>query len=273
MISSMKFKLAIIGHGFVGKAVDYGFSHPSVKKQLIDPNYGTTIKDIDLDTELIFICVPTPYEDFTIFRSVMDELKERGFMKFGAVAIKSTVPPHVLRDYKNSTIVYNPEFLTEKSAAEQFIDPPFHIFGGDVYSVNRLERYYHQYSLCNPCPSYKLSLEEASVVKYTINSFLATKVTFFNQIYKMCLDNGYSFNHIVNAVGADPRIGRGHTKVPGFDGKLGFGGACFPKDTQAFVNFSEQLSVLEAAIEANNKIRAGYDLDDREKDQKIVYNR
>lgn len=268
----MNLKMAIIGHGFVGKAVDYGFTHPQVEKNIIDPVYKTEVKDIPLDTELIFIAVPTPMDNFDIFRNVMRELELRGFIGNSIVAIKSTVRPDVLSEFAKPGVIYNPEFLTEKFASEDFINPPMHVFGGDMHSCDILESYYIKYSLCSPAPAFKVRIEEASIIKYTVNSFLATKVMFFNQVYQTCQDAGYDFNRIVNAVGTDPRIGRSHTKVPGFDGKLGFGGACFPKDTKAYINYSDRLTVLNAVVEANNKLRAGYDLDDREKVQGVVYN-
>jgi len=267
----MKFKMAIVGHGFVGKAVDYGFSHPNVEKNVIDPNYNTSIKDIPIDVQLIFICVPTPFGNFDIFRGVMKELDQGGFFGNSVVVIKSTVPPNVLSEFKDTGVVYNPEFLTEKFASEDFINPPMHVFGGNLHNTELLERYYNEYSLCSPAPVFKVSIEEASIIKYTINSFLATKVMFFNQIFQVCQENGFDFNKVANAVGAEPRIGKSHTKVPGFDGKLGFGGACFPKDTKAFIDYSDKLSVLRAVVDANNKVRAGYDLDDREKVQGVVY--
>ena len=111
---------------------------------------------------------------------------------------------------------------------------------------------------------------EASYVKYTINAFLATKVTFFNQLYDAVGDEG-NFNKIIRAVGADPRIVTGHTKVPGFDHKRGFGGACFPKDTKAFTEFSDKLSLLERVIEINNEYRSQYEKDEREQAQNIKY--
>jgi len=267
----MKFKMAIVGHGFVGKAVDYGFSHHNVEKTIIDPIYDTTIDDIPNDVELIFICVPTPFGNFNIFRQVMKDLDDRSFLNNSVVAIKSTVPPNVLQEFKDTAVVYNPEFLTEKFASEDFINPPMHVFGGDLEKASVLEMYYNEYSLCSPAPAFKVSIEEASIIKYTINSFLATKVMFFNQIFQVCEDNGFDFNKITNAVGAEPRVGKSHTKVPGFDGKLGFGGACFPKDTKAFIDYSDRLSVLRAVVDANNKVRSSYDLDDREKVQGVVY--
>lgn len=267
----MELKMAIIGHGFVGKAVDYGFTHPQVHKTIIDPVYGTSVKDIPTGTDLIFIAVPTPMENFTIFRNVMQELEDRGFIGSSIVAIKSTVRPDVLKEFRKPSVIYNPEFLTEKFASEDFINPPMHVFGGEPHACDVLESYYTKYSLCSPAPAFKVGIEEASIIKYSINSFLATKVMFFNQIYQVCQDQELDFNRIVNAIGTDSRIGRSHTKVPGFDAKLGFGGACFPKDTKAFIDYSDRLSVLRAVVDANNKVRADYELDDREKVQGVVY--
>ena len=95
---------------------------------------------------------------------------------------------------------------------------------------------------------------------------------FFNQIYQVCQNNSFDFDKIAEAVGTDPRIGHSHTAVPGHDGKLGFGGACFPKDTAAILAYSDSLTVIKAAVDANNKIRSQYELDDREKVQGVVYN-
>ena len=81
-----------------------------------------------------------------------------------------------------------------------------------------------------------------------------------------------NFNKIIKAVGADERINISHTKVPGFDGKQGYGGACFPKDTLAFSKFSDKLTLLAKAIEINNNYRSQYDRDEREKEQNIQFN-
>jgi len=274
-------KLAIIGHGFVGKAVDYGFSNQLVKKKIIDPNYGHNNNDQrklkDWKPDVIFVCVPTPMGNdgninSSILKSVMDNLDE--CVKETLIVIKSTVTPDVISNYKYwNNVVYNPEFLTEKSACEQFVNPEFHIFGGESYNTEKLEEYYEKYSLCTPCPSYHMNHEEASLVKYSINSFLATKITFFNQLYDLCRINGnVNFNTIIKAVGADNRIAPSHTKVPGFDGKQGYGGACFPKDTLAFAKFSNELSLLAKAIEINNDYRSQYERDEREKEQNIQFN-
>lgn len=281
MRSKLKFidcKVAIIGHGFVGKAVDYGFSNPKVEKRIFDPKYGTTSKDLQKLAEwgpnVTFVCVPTPMSDngdidTTILDSVMDDIRDVKSL----VVIKSTITPAVIDKYKSNHIVYNPEFLTEKSACEQFVNPDFHIFGGTAEACGKLDKYYENYSLCTPCPTYFLNKAEASFVKYAINSFLATKVTFFNQLYDACNSYGQvNFNKIIKAVGADDRVSISHTKVPGFDGKQGYGGACFPKDTFAFSQFSDKLTLLRKAIEINNDYRSQYERDDREKEQNIQFN-
>ena len=271
-------KVAIIGHGFVGKAVDYGFSNPKVEKRIFDPKYNTTSKDLQKLVEwgpnLTFVCVPTPMSDngdidTSILDSVMDDIKDVKSL----VVIKSTITPAVIDKYRSNNIVYNPEFLTEKSACEQFVNPDFHIFGGTEEACAKLDDYYENYSLCTPCMTYYLNKAEASFVKYAINSFLATKVTFFNQLYDACNDYGQvNFNKIIKAVGADDRVSISHTKVPGFDGKQGYGGACFPKDTFAFSQFSDKLTLLRKAIEINNNYRSQYERDDREKEQNIQFN-
>ena len=96
----------------------------------------------------------------------------------------------------------------------------------------------------------------------------------------MCIRDRYdaigetnaNFATIIKAVGMDGRIGSSHTKVPGFDGKQGYGGACFPKDTLAFTKFSDQLTLLAKCVNINNDYRLQYDLDEREIEQNVKYN-
>ena len=271
-------KIAIIGHGFVGKAVDYGFTNPKVEKKIFDPIYGTTSEDIknlkNWGPNLTFVCVPTPMrDDGDIDSSILDEVMENLKDINTLIVIKSTITPRLIDKYRQTNIVYNPEFLTEKSACEQFVNPEFHIFGGTEQACKELDKLYENFSLCTPCPTYYLNKAEASFVKYAINSFLATKVTFFNQLYDACNKYGQvNFNKIIKAVGADNRVSISHTKVPGFDGKQGYGGACFPKDTFAFSQFSDKLTLLRKAIEINNDYRSRYERDDREKEQNIQFN-
>lgn len=269
-------KMLIVGHGFVGKAVDYGFSHPKVEKTIVDPKYNIHLKDVDVKQfGIVFVCVPTPFGsdgiDSSILDDVMSYLIPKEPQEWPTVVIKSTVTPDVISKYDKSFIVYNPEFLTEKSANEQFISPQFHVFGGNPMTTQIVSKIYDKYSLCNPCPVMHMTLEEASFVKYTINSFLAMKVTFFNQLYDAIGEANADFTTIIKAVGLDERIGPSHTRVPGFDGKQGYGGACFPKDTSAFTKYSNKLTLLEECIKINNDYRSQYELDDREREQHVNY--
>ena len=271
---TQKLKLAIIGHGFAGKAVDYGFTHNMVEKTIIDPKYGTTTKDLPDNIDIAFVCVPTPMGndgsiDATILDSVMDDLLKLDSIKL--VLIKSTVTPDIIEKYAYEGVVYNPEFLTERSAKEDFVNPQFHIFGGHQQATSLAQDLYSTFSLCNPCQSYFMSAKEASFVKYAINSFLALKVTFFNQLYDAVNDTDANFAPIMKVVGLDSRVGHSHTRAPGPDGKQGFGGACFPKDVSAFVAFSNRLTLLKECIKINNTYRSKYELDEREKEQNVNY--
>lgn len=268
-------KLLIIGHGFVGKAVDYGFSHHKVEKTIVDPKYGTDLSSVNiLAYDCIFVCVPTPMGnnggvDASIVGKVLQRLKQ---VRKIPIVIKSTIPPNIIKVWKDRTnVVYNPEFLTEKSANEQFVDPSFHILGGDPEYTRKVEKMYENYSLCNICPVLHMTTEEASFVKYTINTFLAAKVTFFNQLFDAVGDTDANFATIIKAVGMDKRIGASHTRVPGFDGKQGYGGACFPKDVSAFINYSDKLTLLEKVSTINNQYRQRYEMDDREKEQNVNF--
>jgi UDPglucose 6-dehydrogenase len=165
--------------------------------------------------------------------------------------------------------------LTEKSANEDFVNPTMHVFGGSPHVTNKVEELYKFYSLCKPCPTYHMSPVDASFVKYGINSYLASKVLWFNQFYDVVTSQHANFGKIVSAITGDPRVGRSHTTVPGFDGKRGFGGACFPKDTTALLNYAgerqQHMTVLAEVVKANNNYRKNYISDSRELEQNIVF--
>ena len=279
-------KIAVIGHGFVGKAVSFAFTVPQNRVQIIDPIYDSHISELEEDTDFAFVCVPTPMGcngaiDSDIVEICVKEIVDRA--PKAIIVLKSTVTPEVANDlssyeYAGSRLVYNPEFLTEKSAQEQFINPPFHILGGRRpddrmdSALHRVEKLYKYNSLCKPAQSYFMSPAEASFVKYGINTFLATKVTYFNQLFDAMLQTDHvRASVVINAIGLDPRIGSSHTTVPGYDGRRGYGGACFPKDTTALLNDYPNMTVLEEAIESNKDYRAQYELDFREKEQNVRY--
>ena len=270
-------KIAIVGHGYVGKAAAHAFDTNGVEQHIIDPIYNTHLGNLKGKTRIDvgFVCVPTPmgldgYIDSSIVEKVVEELSYFECM----IVVKSTITPAVVEKLsgKYDKFIYNPEFLTEKNAIEDFINPPMHVFGGDPKLTAELEKIYINHSQCKPCAAYHMTAMEASFVKYGINSFLATKVLWFNQ-FKDLIDNaGGKYNVIVNAIGSDPRIGHSHTQVPGHDGRKGFGGACLPKDTKEFSKYADgAFTVLDEVINVNNEYRLQYSLDDREKEQNVRF--
>ncbi len=279
----MDIKVAIIGYGFVGKATDFGFSK-NTKKIFIDPKLNTSLEDIKaFDPSYIFICVPTPMsddgsQDCSILESIVEGLSKMDYE--GIVILKSTVLPDILSKIRSklANFVYNPEFLREKFAEEDFVNSSFIILGGEKKNQKKVENLYLNHSNCKSSNFIYTDIFTASIIKYTINSFLATKVLFFNQIREIFDASGSSesWNEFIDIVNFDERIGSSHMMVPGHDGKKGFGGACFTKDTAALLNYSKKISkeftLLKNAIEINNKIRSEYeDLDEREKIQNVNY--
>ena len=261
-------KLGIVGHGFVGSAVDQGFTR-DCSKFIVDPKHNNnSIKDlIEFDPEFTFVCVPTPQTDSgeantDIIKSVLTELNTN---KAHVVIIKSTVPAYKLLEFQKSfadiSIVYNPEFLTEKNYIEDFRNPPMHVFGGEREITEKVEKLYNDHSVCEQCPVFHTDILNASFVKYTINSFLATKVTFFNELYDTYrAAGGTDFDALTDIVSTDPRIGTSHMRVPGNDGQRGYGGSCFPKDTAALAYFAREIlntpfTQLETSIKINNDLR------------------
>ena len=277
-----KFKLGIVGHGFVGQAVDYAFTNPLVEKFYADPKYNTNIDDlVAWQPNSVFICAPTPMlENGAVDATIVNDavLKLIQHTEAG-VAIKSTVTPDVIKNlmvtvaFKEAQhrVVYNPEFLTENSAKEQFIHAPFHVFGGTPRANAGLLGVYNMFSMCTMHNVFETAPVEAAFIKYAINSFMATKVTFFNQLYDAATGMGASFNNIIAGLEQDPRMGKSHMRVPGFDGKRGFGGACLPKDTAAFMYAFSGFTLLEEVVRINNEYRKEYELDDREKQNNIQY--
>lgn len=282
-MSDKELKIGIVGHGFVGKATDWGFSK-NTNKFIVDPKNETNIEQLaEFNPELIFVCVPTPMgengiQDSSIIEAVVQELSAK--CRESIIVIKSTVLPSILEDIKkvNPKIIYNPEFLREKHANEDFMNSEMIIFGGDKNIASQVSKFYLDHSRCKTKKHIFMDISSASLVKYTINTFLASKVMFFNEMHEVFnkLKSNDSWELFIKTLSLDKRIGESHMNVPGHDGKKGFGGACFPKDTAALLKYAEgigvELHVLRSVINRNNIIRGQYaELDDREKEQNISF--
>ena len=262
-------KLGIVGHGFVGTAVDHGFTK-DVQKFIVDPKHNSTntIEDlIAFKPYATFVAVPTPQLETgecntDILEGVMQQLNNaKGLL----VIVKSTVPAYKLLKIQeeciNLRIVYNPEFLTEKNYIDDFVNPPMHVFGGINADTDAVEKLYKEHSECKECPVYKTDIVTASMVKYCINGLLATKVTFMNEMYDILkAAKGTDWKTFTGIISNDPRVGKTHMKVPGNDGQRGYAGSCFPKDTNALAWFAREIlntpfTQLETSIKINDTLR------------------
>jgi UDPglucose 6-dehydrogenase len=229
----------------------------------------------------VFICLPTPAsDDGSIDTKAIDEAVMRLVNQTDAfIVIKSTITPDVIDRLSriDGRIVYEPEFLNESNAKEGMTNARYRVFGVQQQeAASHLEGLYNYFSLANPAQTITMSPVEASFFKYTVNNYLAMKVTFMNQLKKVMDDFGGSYNQLSRALMADQRIGHSHMKIPGHDGRDGFGGACFPKDLSAFINFidnrTDQSSEIWKTVQnLNNEIRSEYDLNDREREQNVDY--
>ena len=276
-------KVAIIGYGFVGKALKNALKN-NVEIFIVDPKLSTDTNDLkNFDPDIVFVCVPTPMNDdgtqnIQILESIVNKLYK--FNNSALIVLKSTVLPSYLSEIakKIPKIVYNPEFLREDFSNEDFINSKLIIFGGNELSTKNLGRFYRNHTKCIHTEYQFTDLISASLIKYSINTFLSTKVIFFNELYKIFNNSNpnESWENFIKIMTIDPRIGDSHMQVPGHDGKLGFGGACFPKDTNALLEYSKKVDapfqLLNKSIEINNEIRNQYNnLSDREIEQNINF--
>ena len=275
-------KISIIGFGFVGKAIANALKG-TFELQKIDPILNTTTEELkDFKPNIIFICVPTPMrkdgtQDIEILRNIIKKISS--FNLDSLVVVKSTVLPTYVSELESvlPNFVYNPEFLREKHADEDFINSKIIVFGGKEESTHMLARFYKDYLVCKYEDYIFTDTITASFTKYIINSFLATKVVFFNEFYQLFkLSNSKeSWSNLIDILTKDDRIGSSHMDVPGHDGRFGFGGACLPKDSEAILNYSEtlgkDLAVLKTAIKINNKIRASYNENTKREDEQNIF--
>ncbi len=276
-------KAVIIGHGFVGKALENGLND-DVEILIVDPIYKTEISDINaFDPNVVFVCVPTPMkddgnQDLEILNKIINDIDT--LQTDAVIVIKSTVLPNNISNVESLIpgVVYNPEFLTESSANEDFINAELIVLGGDKKNIKTISSFYKDYTKCISSNIILTDLISASMIKYTINSFLASKVVFFNELNSLFkkLETNESWENFTTAVSSDSRIGNSHMQVPGPDGRYGFGGACFPKDSKALYEYSlylgSPLKVLKKVIDLNNEIRGSYEsTTKRENEQNINF--
>jgi len=263
-----QYKVGIIGNGFVGESQAYAFS-PISDVKIFDVNSTKSTHTLDevLNQDFIFICLPTPMkedgsQDISYIENFFSNI---GLYNTEAIFIlKSTVLPGTTKQLKekyNFNIIFCPEFLTEKTAKLDMLTQSRIVIGGDTQHTKKvLELFKARFGQKH----YILTdTTTAEFIKYMANTFLAVKVSVVNEFYRMSSKLGVNWNDDLEGFVSDPRIGNSHTNVPGHDGKLGFGGTCFPKDINALITMGKELGVdmntLEAAWKTNLEVRPEQD--------------
>ena len=269
-------RIGIVGQGFVGSAVREGFSnHLEVLTYDKDPSKNSTCGSLDElvnKTDIIFICLPTPMRssgecDLSIVDVVVSQIDEFAakLKKEKILILKSTVPPgtseRLNKEVQTCTVVFNPEFLTEANHIEDFKNQTRIIIGGPRPSSTVVKSIFRK--VFPTVPIIKTGSNTAEMVKYFTNCFLATKVTFANEMYHICQKLDIDYDKVTEYALHDTRIGRSHLSVPGPDGDFGFGGHCFPKDLNAIIFLANVLgvdsSLLSSVNRKNNRLRSDRD--------------
>jgi UDPglucose 6-dehydrogenase len=259
-------KIGIIGLGAVGTANKEGFEFIGHTIVPHDINLDTSIQDV-LNTEITFLCVPTPQADngscdTSILESVIKELNLYSYK--GIIAIRSTVVPgftqRMIDTYRNLTICFVPEFLRERCAAEDFINNHKLLAIGthDIWVYRKLVKAHGSL----PEHTEHLTPNEAEVLKYYNNVYAALRVTFANVMYEVCDKLDCDYTTIKNAY---IKTGKATDMYLDVNPNLrGYGGMCLPKDTQAIASLLKQLNL---DFELINSVHT-----DNEKFKKTVFN-
>lgn len=264
--------IGIIGQGFVGNAVYQKFKnyYDILTYDLDESKSNSTLNQISEKCETIFICLPTPMDEDGRCNVSIVELELVGLNTHNTnnkknIVIKSTVSPGTTerwnRQYKNLNIIFNPEFLTERNAVKDYENQSRIILGGPRPATTEIKQIFSKvFPLAHII---KTDSTHAEMVKYLTNSFLATKVSFANEMYEICEGVGVDYDKVIEYATQDERLGNSHWNVPGPDGDFGYGGHCFPKDVKALITVAKDMDIIPLMLSAtdfkNNNVRKNRD--------------
>lgn len=255
-----KIIIGVVGQGFVGSAIREGLkSHYELLTYDLDEDKcNSTHEELCKDADIIFVCLPTPMRkdgscdtrilegELALIDWEISTLKHTNVRKKQnpVVVIKSTIPPGTTDNlieglkFKEIDVCFSPEFLTEANSFNDFKNQNRIVIGSN--NSNAADLVEKMFAPVFPkADIVKTTPKNAEMCKYFINCFLASKVTFANQMFDICQSTGIDYDSVVKLALHDKRIGRSHLMVPGPDGDRGFGGHCFPKDLAAMIAFGE----------------------------------
>jgi len=267
-----KFSVGVVGVGCVGgAALKYFQQRPNVNAVGYDKYKDEYSSNFDalLNTQMLFLCLPTLYSDELeqydkgAIHDVCGKLNESRYT--GLVVLKSTVEPGTSEKlstlYDCLDIAHNPEFLTARTAYEDFATQSHIVLGStrkcNPKKFNQLDTFMHS---CWPNATYSYCTStESESMKSFCNCFYAQKISIFNEYYVACKSMGIDYHKVLKMMLTNGWINQMHTDVPGPDGKMGYGGMCFPKDTSALYQHlkREQLPhrMIEASVLENHELR------------------
>ena len=229
--------------------------------------FTSNLKKAVLDSNIVFICVGTPTKknsnsaDLKNVFEVASQLKKY-ITKYKIIITKSTVPvttgdqiEKILKNQKNKKlfdVVSNPEFLREGEAIRDFIYPDRVIIGTDSKKANKIMKSLYMPIIKKNSRYFNTSRRGAELIKYASNAFLATKISFINEIANLCEKTGVDIKDISLGMGSDQRIGDRFLRAG-----PAYGGSCFPKDTRALIDtgnkFKIDLSIVKSVVNSNEK--------------------
>tara|TARA_Y100000996_G_scaffold278215_1_gene219330 strand:- start:1001 stop:2299 length:1299 start_codon:yes stop_codon:yes gene_type:complete len=228
--------------------------------------FTSNLKKAVQNSDIIFICVGTPTKknsnsaDLKYVFKVANELKKL-ISKYKVIVTKSTVPiatgdkiERILKNLKNKKlidVVSNPEFLREGEAIRDFIYPDRVIIGTDSKKANKALKSLYMPIIKKNSRYFTTSRRGAELIKYASNSFLATKISFINELANLCEKTGVDIKDVSLGMGSDQRIGDRFLRAG-----PAYGGSCFPKDTRALIDignkFKTNLSIVKSVVNSNN---------------------
>jgi UDPglucose 6-dehydrogenase len=238
-------------------------------------SFTTSLKEAVTDSEVILLCLPTPPgadggADLKYVMNVAEEIgkilnqqstidnRQLAIDDVKLVVTKSTVPVgtcdkirEIFKKYSNAKleVASNPEFLKEGSAIQDFMFPDRVVVGVEKGAAENILRGLYEPFVRTGAPILIMETRSAEMVKYAANAFLATRISFMNEIARLCENLGADVDKVRMAIGYDNRIGQKFL-FPG----IGWGGSCFPKDVKALIKIGEEASVDTPIVSAVNAI-------------------
>ena len=262
--------IGIVGQGFVGNSVKEGFKdHYKVHTfDLVATKCTLSMPNLIHYSDMIFVCLPTPMKtsgecDVSNLEATLELIN--AYNKPLPVLIKSTIPPgttdRFAAKFTNLNIIFNPEFLTEANAVADYKNQTRVVLGVNEKDASAVITVFNK--AFPEATVIKTRARVAEMVKYTTNCFLATKVSFANELNQICKQLDIDYDKVVEYAKYDKRLGNSHWAVPGPDGDFGYGGHCFPKDIAALKYLANELwvdtPVLDGTIKKNDQVRLNRD--------------